>query len=37
MKIAQMIVALVLSVKVETVDQLSTTERDIDGFGSTGI
>ncbi|NEQ40484.1 MAG: dUTP diphosphatase [Okeania sp. SIO3I5] len=37
MKIAQMVIASVLSVKVEEVDQLSTTERDIGGFGSTGI
>ncbi|MEB3342120.1 dUTP diphosphatase [Okeania sp.] len=37
MKIAQMVIASVLSVKVEEVDKLSTTERDISGFGSTGI
>ncbi|MGK7921541.1 MAG: dUTP diphosphatase [Trichodesmium sp.] len=37
MKIAQMVIASVLSVKVEEVAQLSTTERDISGFGSTGI
>ncbi|MGD1699552.1 dUTP diphosphatase, partial [Dapis sp. BLCC M229] len=37
MKIAQMVIASVLSVKVEEVDKLSTTERDIGGFGSTGI
>lgn len=37
MKIAQMVIASFLSVKVEEVDQLNTTERDISGFGSTGI
>ncbi len=37
MKIAQMVIASVLSVKVETVDQLSTTDRNIGGFGSTGL
>mgnify|MGYP003338734049 CR=1 FL=1 len=37
MKIAQMVIASFLSVKVEEVDQLSTTQRDIGGFGSTGI
>ncbi|NEO56500.1 MAG: dUTP diphosphatase [Okeania sp. SIO3B5] len=37
MKIAQMVIASVLSVNVETVDELSTTKRDISGFGSTGI
>ncbi|GGA11898.1 dUTP diphosphatase [Okeania sp. KiyG1] len=37
MKIAQMVIASVLSVKVEEVDELSTTKRDIKGFGSTGM
>ena len=37
MKIAQMVIASFLPVKVEEVDQLSTTERDSGGFGSTGI
>lgn len=37
MKIAQMVIASVLSVNVETVNELSTTKRDIKGFGSTGL
>ncbi|NET27429.1 dUTP diphosphatase [Okeania sp. SIO1I7] len=37
MKIAQMVIASVLSVKAEEVDELSTTERDIKGFSSTGL
>ena len=37
MKIAQMVIASVLSVKVEAVDELSKTKRDTGGFGSTGI
>ncbi|MGB3511737.1 MAG: dUTP diphosphatase [Microcoleaceae cyanobacterium] len=37
MKIAQMVIASFLSVKVEAVDELSKTERDTGGFGSTGI
>ncbi|MGD1712225.1 dUTP diphosphatase [Dapis sp. BLCC M172] len=37
MKIAQMVITSFLSVKVEEVTQLSTTERDSGGFGSTGI
>lgn len=37
MKIAQMVITSVLSVKVEAVDELNTTDRGIGGFGSTGI
>jgi dUTP pyrophosphatase len=36
MKIAQMVIAPVLSVMIEQVEQLGETERGIDGFGSTG-
>jgi dUTP pyrophosphatase len=37
MKIAQMVIQPVLSVKVEKVEKLNETDRGVGGFGSTGI
>jgi dUTP pyrophosphatase len=37
MKIAQMVIKPVLSVKIEQVEQLNETERGTGGFGSTGL
>jgi dUTP pyrophosphatase len=37
MKIAQMVIAPVIRVEIEEVDQLSDTSRGSGGFGSTGI
>lgn len=37
MKVAQMVIASFVSVQVEEVEQLNTTDRNIGGFGSTGI
>ena len=37
MKIAQIVIQKVLQVSIEEVDELSETERDSNGFGSTGM
>ena len=37
MRIAQMVIARVPRVSVEEVDELDTTDRGSDGFGSTGV
>jgi dUTP pyrophosphatase len=37
MKIAQMVIAPVIRVEIEEVDQLSDSSRGLGGFGSTGM
>lgn len=37
MKIAQLVVKPVLCVEIEEISTLASTERDTDGFGSTGV